>query len=113
MRARRAQARQTNVCKKGDNSAYKVSTTTSTRTEKICTASRSAQYYISWPESSTSPGVHDPGEIAALAAGMVITVEPAFYIPEEISAFESKTTSWITESAQILEASPHPRPRRN
>jgi Xaa-Pro aminopeptidase len=53
--------------------------------------------------------VHDPGDIGTLKAGMVITIEPGLYIPEENIGVRIEDTLLVTESGSKILSSALPR----
>jgi len=88
-----------NVCKKGDNSAYKVSYDYINSHGKDLHGKPLGQYYIHGLSHHIGLDVHDPGEYCApLRPGMVITVEPGIYIPEENLGVRIEDDVLITES---------------
>jgi Xaa-Pro aminopeptidase len=88
-----------NVCKKGDNSAYKVSYDFINSHGKDLHGKPLGQYYIHGLSHHIGLDVHDPGEYCApLRPGMVITVEPGIYIPEENLGVRIEDDVLITDS---------------
>jgi Xaa-Pro aminopeptidase len=87
------------VCKKGDTSAYKVSYDYINSHGKDLHGKPLGQYYIHGLSHHIGLDVHDPGEYCApLRPGMVITVEPGIYIPEENLGVRIEDDVLITES---------------
>jgi Xaa-Pro aminopeptidase len=87
------------ACKKGDNSAYKVSYDYINSHGKDLHGKPLGQYYIHGLSHHIGLDVHDPGEYCApLQPGMVITVEPGIYIPEESLGVRIEDDVLITES---------------
>lgn len=87
------------VCKKGDNSAYKISYDYINSHGKDLHGKPLGQYYIHGLGHHIGLDVHDPGESCApLRPGMVITVEPGIYIPEENLGVRIEDDVLITES---------------
>jgi Xaa-Pro aminopeptidase len=87
------------VCKKGDNSAYKVSYDYINSHGKDLHGKPLGQYYIHGLSHHIGLDVHDPGEYCApLRPGMVITVEPGIYIPEENLGVRIEDDVLITDS---------------
>jgi Xaa-Pro aminopeptidase len=73
-----------NMCKKGDNSVYKISYDYINSHGKDLHGKSLGQYYIHGLGHDIGLNVHDPGEYCKpLEAGMVVTMEPGIYIPEE------------------------------
>jgi Xaa-Pro aminopeptidase len=87
------------VCKKGDNSAYKVSYDYINSHGKDLHGKPLGQYYIHGLSHHIGLDVHDPGEFCApLQPGMVVTIEPGIYIPEESLGVRIEDDVLITES---------------
>ena len=72
------------LCKSGDKSVYKISYDYINSHGKDLHGGRLGQYYIHGLGHHIGLNVHDPGEYCKpLASGMVVTMEPGIYIPEE------------------------------
>jgi Xaa-Pro aminopeptidase len=72
------------LCKKGGHSAYKVSYDYINSHGKDLHGKSLGQYYIHGLGHDIGLNVHDPGEYCEpLKPGMVVTMEPGIYIPEE------------------------------
>jgi Xaa-Pro aminopeptidase len=73
-----------NLCKKGDNSVYKISYDYINSHGKDLHGKSLGQYYIHGLGHNIGLDVHDPGDYCKpLEPGMVVTMEPGIYIPEE------------------------------
>jgi Xaa-Pro aminopeptidase len=72
------------MCKKGDKSVYKISYEYINSHGKDLHGKSLGQYFIHGLGHDIGLNVHDPGEYCKpLEAGMVVTMEPGIYIPEE------------------------------
>jgi len=88
-----------NFCKSGNKSLYKISYDYINSHGKDLHGKRLGQYYIHGLGHHIGLDVHDPGESCkALAAGMVVTVEPGIYIPEENLGVRIEDDVLITET---------------
>ena len=87
------------LCAKGDKSAYKVSYEYINSHGKDLHGKPLGQYFIHGLGHHIGLDVHDPGEYCvALQPGMVVTVEPGIYIPEENLGVRIEDDVLITES---------------
>ena len=88
-----------NFCKTGDKSLYKVSYEYINSHGKDLHGKKLGQYYIHGLGHDIGLDVHDPGEYCKpLAPGMVVTVEPGIYIPEENLGVRIEDDVLITET---------------
>jgi len=72
------------MCKKGDNSVYKISYEYINSHGKDLRGKPLGQYYIHGLGHHIGLNVHDPGDYCKpFEPGMVVTMEPGIYIPEE------------------------------
>jgi len=88
-----------NYCKSGDNSLFKISYDYINSHGKDLHGKRLGQYYIHGLGHNIGLNVHDPGEYCKpLTPGMVVTVEPGVYIPEENLGVRIEDNVLITDS---------------
>lgn len=92
-----------NLCKSGDKSLYKISDEYINSHGKDLHGKRLGQYYIHGLGHNIGLDVHDPGDYCKpLAPGMVVTVEPGIYIPEENLGVRIEDDVLITDTGYEL-----------
>jgi Xaa-Pro aminopeptidase len=90
-------------CKKGDKSLFKISYDYINNHGKDLHGKRLGQYFIHGLGHHIGLSVHDPGDTCrALEPGMVVTVEPGIYIPEENLGVRIEDDVLITETGYKL-----------
>jgi Xaa-Pro aminopeptidase len=88
-----------NLCKKGDKSVYKISYEYINSHGKDKQGKPLGQYYIHGLGHHIGLNVHDPGDYCKpLEPGMVVTMEPGIYIPEENLGVRIEDNVLITET---------------
>ena len=91
------------LCKKGDQSLYKISYDYINSHGKDRHGKSLGQYYIHGLGHNIGLDVHDPGEYCQpLQPGMVVTMEPGIYIPEENLGVRIEDDVLITETGYKL-----------
>ncbi|HSC45917.1 MAG TPA: Xaa-Pro peptidase family protein [Candidatus Acidoferrum sp.] len=91
------------LCKSGDKSVYKISYDYINSHGKDLHGKKLGQYYIHGLGHDIGLDVHDPGEYCKpLEPGMVVTMEPGVYIPEESLGVRIEDDVLITESGYKL-----------
>jgi len=91
------------LCKTGDKSVYKVSYDYINSHGRALDGKKLGQYYIHGLGHDIGLDVHDPGEYCKpLEPGMVVTMEPGVYIPEENLGVRIEDDVLITESGYEL-----------
>jgi len=92
-----------NFCKSGNGSLYKISFEYINSHGKDLHGKKLGQYYIHGLGHNIGLDVHDPGEnCKPLEPGMVVTVEPGIYIPEENLGVRIEDDVLITDSGYEL-----------
>jgi Xaa-Pro aminopeptidase len=90
-------------CNKGDKSVFKIAFNYINSHGKDLHGKPLGQYFIHGLGHNIGLNVHDPGEnCAAFQPGMVITIEPGIYIPEESLGVRIEDDVLITESGYKL-----------
>ena len=91
------------LCKSGDKSVYKISFEYINSHGKDLHGKRLGQYYIHGLGHHIGLDVHDPGDYCKpLQSGMVVTMEPGIYIPEENLGVRIEDDVLITDSGYEL-----------
>jgi len=92
-----------NLCKTGDKSVYKISFEYINSHGRDLQGKKLGQYYIHGLGHNIGLDVHDPGAYCKpLEPGMVVTMEPGIYIPEENLGVRIEDDVLITESGYEL-----------
>jgi Xaa-Pro aminopeptidase len=87
------------LCKTGDKSLYKISFDYINSHGKDSRGQKLGQYYIHGLGHHIGLDVHDPGDYCKpLAPGMVVTMEPGIYIPDENLGVRIEDDVLITET---------------
>lgn len=87
------------LCRTGNRSVYKISYEYINSHGKDLHGKKLGQYYIHGLGHGIGLDVHDPGDSCGpLQAGMVVTVEPGIYIPEENLGVRIEDDILITET---------------
>ena len=90
-------------CRKGDKSVYKIAFNYINSHGKDLRGKSLGQYFIHGLGHHIGLDVHDPGEYCMpLQPGMVVTIEPGIYIPEENLGVRIEDDVLITESGYKL-----------
>jgi Xaa-Pro aminopeptidase len=88
------------LCRRGDNSVYKISYDYINSHGKDLHGKPLGQYYIHGLGHDIGLNVHDPGDYCKpLQPGMVVTMEPGVYIPEENLGVRIEDDVLITDTA--------------
>jgi len=91
------------LCKSGDKSVYKISFEYINSHGKDRHGKKLGQYYLHGLGHHIGLDVHDPGEYCKpLQPGMVVTMEPGIYIPEENLGVRIEDDVLITDSGYEL-----------
>ena len=91
------------LCQKGSKSLHKISYDYINSHGKDLHGKSLGQYYIHGLGHNIGLNVHDPGEYCkALESGMVVTMEPGIYIPEEDLGVRIEDDVLVTETGYKL-----------
>ena len=92
-----------NLCRKGDNSVHKISYDYINSHGKDLHGKSLGQYYIHGLGHGLGLNVHDPGDYCKpFEPGMVVTMEPGVYIPEENLGVRIEDDVLITDTGYKL-----------
>lgn len=98
------------MCRKGDKSVYKIAYDYINSHGKDQHGKPLGQYFIHGLGHDIGLNVHDPGDLCKpLVPGMVVTVEPGIYIPEENLGVRIEDDVLITETGYELLSQKLPR----
>jgi Xaa-Pro aminopeptidase len=98
------------MCGKGDKSVYKIAYDYINSHGKDLNGKPLGQYFIHGLGHSIGLNVHDPGNLCRpFAPGMVVTVEPGIYIPDEHIGVRIEDDVLITDSGYELLSARLPR----
>ena len=98
------------MCRKGDKSVYKIAYDYINSHGKDQHGKPLGQYFIHGLGHDIGLNVHDPGDLLqAAGSGMVVTVEPGIYIPEENLGVRIEDDVLITETGYELLSQKLPR----
>ena len=98
------------MCRKGDKSVYKIAYDYINAHGKDQQGKRLGQYFIHGLGHNVGLNVHDPGDLCRpFVPGMVVTVEPGIYIPEENLGVRIEDDVLITEDGHELLSQKLPR----
>ena len=98
------------MCRKGDKSIYKIAYDYINTHGKDQHGKPLGQYFIHGLSHSIGLNVHDPGDLCKpFVAGLVITIEPGIYIPEENLGVRIEDDALITDAGYELLSARLPR----